>query len=72
MTEGETKERRYRFESDDDGHNYLLPDNLWSLWNELAPNEDNDVWEDPRWDQIERCRIDGIESYTFTDPRDEA
>jgi len=63
----EMEEDRYFFDSDDDGHNYLLPVELRDEWDVLR-NEPNS-WELPGWQKFEDRRIDGISEYTFTNPK---
>ena len=57
----------YKFVKDDSGHDYLLPQSLWSTWDQLlALGEDG--LADERWAGIERCRIDGVGEWCFMSP----
>ena len=58
---------KYYFKQDQDCHWYMLPENLIPLWDELI--QDEECWEDDRWQSIEDCRLDrGIESISFENP----
>lgn len=59
---------RYFFDQDDSSHWYLIPENLREEWYRLSEIEDS--WELDEWQQFENCRIDGISSWTFTDPKE--
>ena len=59
---------RYRFESDGDGHNYLLPETLWALWDSLNPAENENCWLADQWSEIEQTGIDGIWEWVFENP----
>jgi hypothetical protein len=57
---------KYRFVKDDDGHNYLIPDDLTeTFYYELC----KDMYEDYRFDiMFDEYRCDSISKYTFENP----
>jgi len=65
------QKQRYCVREDGDGHSYLIPydKDLLKLFDELV--EDEDGWEDDRWQQFEDMRIDGTHRLTFENPIEE-
>jgi hypothetical protein len=62
-------ETRWRFVSDDDCHDYLIPAELkeeFDTWAAAGPYWENYVGED-----FDIYRVDGWQQFTFTDPRSE-
>ena len=61
---------RYYFGKDDDGHNYLVPARLRQKFEEARDMGEHDEWE---WFNqcFEQYRIDGVNSYTFENPKKE-
>lgn len=55
---------KHFFDTDNDGHWYLIPSEWRKEWNELS--EDDDCWEKDEWQKFEDCRLDGgISGYDF-------
>lgn len=63
-----TKEPRFRFVSDDDGHDYLIPADKESAFDEWM--EYSDVSDEWSGEDFTDCRIDySMNCYTFTNPK---
>lgn len=61
-------EQRYRFASDDDGHNYLILDSDTEEFEVWLANGEEDGYEGVDFNDH---RIDSEHFYTFTDPRED-
>lgn len=60
-------EPRFRFVTDNDCHDYLIPADRygeWDAWRNI-PSDDEASWEPPGF----AIAIDGYSTFTFTDPR---
>jgi len=58
---------RYKFSRDDDGHWYLIPEDMESTFNEMLLNGEDDYWAEFN-NTFEEYRSDSPTNYTFTDP----
>lgn len=58
----------WRFVGDDDGHNYLIPDRMSSLFKEQLELD----WDSPEnefEELFDYYRIDGVSEWVFTNPK---
>ena len=58
---------RYRFVKDDDGHNYIIPAHMYSMFVELQ-TEDYIVEFNYHF---ENSRCDSVSNWTFENPKEE-
>lgn len=58
---------RFKFERDDDGHWYLIPENLQDMFFELLENGEDDYWAEFN-NKFEEYRSEHPTNYSFTDP----
>ncbi len=64
--------QRYRLQSDDEGHSYVIPvekDDEFAQWIKFIYSEDYDTkkWQGTDFDAMQ---IDGLDTLTFTDPQE--
>ena len=62
-------EQRYKFATDDDCHNYLIPVELYPLFIQLLENGEADCYAS-FCNKFDEYRIDGIYNYSFIDPKE--
>lgn len=60
-------EQRYKFTTDDDGHKYLIPVELYSLFVQLLENGEADYYCEFN-NKFDEYRVDGVYHYTFEKP----
>lgn len=60
-------EQRYKFATDDDCHNYLIPVELYPLFIQLLENGEADCYAS-FCNKFDEYRVDGVYHYTFEKP----
>lgn len=61
---------RYRFDRDESGHWYLLPETVTQEeFDNYVGYYEGDMEEEYRGPDLDECRIDSATQYTFLDPR---
>lgn len=61
--------KRFFFDQDDDGHEYMIPVEWREEWNTLV--EEGEGWAKPEWAKFENCRCESISSITFENPKED-
>lgn len=61
--------QRWRFASDDDGHNYLIKEEDVQAFEDWLASYDEDY--DKHNKSFDDCRINSEQNYSFTDPKED-
>ena len=68
--EDANKKQRWRFVKDDDGHNYLIPAEKVKLFYDSLSLDTSGLVDSCFHFLFDECRVDGVGSYTFENPRE--
>lgn len=61
---------RFRFVSDDDGHNYLIPAELDIKFDEMLEDGEDDYYAEFN-NTFSKYRCDSVSNWTFENPKEE-